>query len=95
MHPFSGSFHCCSGCCSSASMAVTVGLLLTGCATEEIGVHDIYEESIPVDAMSNPLDMSVVYVFEASAFAIDGVLLSSLLKVRSIFRAIRQTTGVH
>ena len=76
MHPFSDVFHCSSGCCSSAAMAVAVGLLLTGCATEEIGVHGIYEESIPVDAMTNPLDMSVVCVLDDPALAIDGVQLA-------------------
>lgn len=47
--------HCCRGRICSAFVAAMVGLWLSGCATKPIGENGIYEESIPVDAMTKPL----------------------------------------
>lgn len=76
MYQFTVFLHYCLNRCSSVAMMTVVGLLLAGCATREFCVNGVYKESIPVDAMTNPLDMKIVCVLEDPEVAIDGVQLA-------------------
>lgn len=60
----------------TATIALAAGVMLTGCATSRIGGEGAYKEAIAVDAMTKPLDMSIVCVLDDPAKAVDGVQLA-------------------